>query len=68
MAEGRQARISVWGKNILDDETPQHIIGQGPIIPLNDGNPLTPEVAGYTHSVISWREEPMYGVDLVVEF
>ena len=24
--------------------------------------------AGYTHSVFSWRAEPMYGVDLVFEF
>ena len=34
ISEGRQARVSVWGTNILDDETPQHIIGQGAIIPL----------------------------------
>ena len=70
MSEGRQARVSVWGTNILDDETPQHIIGQGAIIPLDaDFNPVTPPIpAGYTHSVFSWREEPAYGVDLVVEF
>jgi iron complex outermembrane receptor protein len=70
MSEGRQARVSVWGTNILDDETPQHIIGQGAIIPLDaDFNPVTPPIpAGYTHSVISWRAEPMYGVDLVFEF
>jgi iron complex outermembrane recepter protein len=69
MSEDRQARVSVWGTNILDDETPQHIIGQGAIIPLEDGNPLTPVIpAGYTHSVFSWRAEPMYGVDLVFEF
>ena len=62
--------MSVWGTNILDDETPQHIIGQGAIIPLDaDFNPLTPPIpAGYTHSVFSWRAEPMYGVDLVFEF
>ena len=24
--------------------------------------------AGFTHSVFSWRAEPMYGVDLVFEF
>ena len=71
ISEGRQARVSVWGTNILDDETPQHIIGQGAIIPLDaDGNPATPGVipAGFTHSVFSWRAEPMYGVDLVFDF
>jgi len=66
MSEGRQARVSVWGTNILDDETPQHIIGQGAIIPLATQPFPTP--AGYTHSVFSWRAEPMYGVDLVFEF
>jgi iron complex outermembrane receptor protein len=70
MAEGRQARVSVWGKNVLDEEAPQHVIGQGAIIPLDgDFNPLTPPIpAGYTHTVFSWREEPTYGVDLVFEF
>lgn len=70
MSEDRQGRISVWGKNILDDETPQHIIGQGGIIPIDsDGlGPAPAAPAGFTHSVISWREEPLYGVDLVVEF
>jgi iron complex outermembrane receptor protein len=69
LSEGRQMRLSVWGTNILDDETPQHIIGQGAIIPLRDQDPTTPDVpAGYTHSVYSWRGEAEYGVDLVVEF
>jgi len=58
--------VSVWGTNILDDETPQHIIGQGAIIPLDTLQGPVP--AGFTHSVFSWRAEPMYGVDLVFEF
>ena len=66
ISEGRQARVSVWGTNILDDETPQHIIGQGAIIPLQTTQGQVP--AGFTHSVFSWRAEPMYGVDLVFEF
>jgi iron complex outermembrane recepter protein len=66
ISEGRQARVSVWGTNVLDDETPQHIIGQGAIIPLQTQTGVVPE--GYTHSVFSWRAEPMYGVDLVFEF
>ena len=65
-SEGRQGRISIWGKNLTDEENPQHIIAQGAIIPLATVPFPTP--AGFTHSVYSWREEPTYGVDLVVEF
>jgi iron complex outermembrane receptor protein len=67
-SEGRQGRISIWGTNLTDEEAPQHIIAQGAINNLG-ADPNNPAVvAGYTHSVYSWREEPTYGVDLVVEF
>ena len=66
LSEGSQARVAVWGNNILDEEAPQHIIAQGAIIPLATVPFPTP--AGYTHSIFSWREEATYGVDLIFEF
>ena len=52
MSEGRQARVAVWGNNILDEEAPQHIIAQGAIIDL-EANPLTgaPETPAGLHAL-----------------
>jgi iron complex outermembrane receptor protein len=66
MTEKRKAQISVWGKNVTGDEAPQHVIGQGAIIPLQ--GQFGPIPAGFTHTVYSWREDPTYGVDLSINF
>jgi iron complex outermembrane receptor protein len=58
-------RLSLWGKNILDKQYPQHVIGQGgaPFIPI-PGQPLT----GYTYQAVAWAPRALYGVQFQYGF
>jgi iron complex outermembrane receptor protein len=57
-----QFRFSVWGKNILDKEYPQQVIGMG-------GPIATPTAAaGYYGQTRIWSEPPSYGIDIHYEY
>ena len=58
-------RLSLWGKNILDKQYAQHVIGEGgaPFIPIA-GQPLT----GYTYQAVAWAPKAMYGAQFQYGF
>jgi len=76
---GKQTmRISLWAKNVLDKQYPEHVIGQGSILPLctatapgsgvcAPGSIMTPPV-GYTYQAIAYGPHPLYGVQFQYGF
>lgn len=63
LPEGRSARISLWGKNVLDEKYPVHVIpsGDGPV-------PQAGAIAGFYGQAVAWAEPATYGISLSFEF
>jgi iron complex outermembrane receptor protein len=62
LPRGDNAKVSLWGRNILNKEYPVQVIGLGNGI-------ATPGVAaGYTQSAKIWAPPPSYGIELVYEY
>jgi iron complex outermembrane recepter protein len=61
-----QFKFSVWGKNILDKEYPQQVIGMGGPIDVNTIN--GPVAGGYYGQTRIWSEPPSYGIDIHYEY
>jgi len=65
-------RLSVWGKNILNKDYAQHIIGGGaaPYISVPNSTPGGPNVpaSGYTYAATAWAPKAMFGVQFQYGF
>lgn len=49
---GRELAISLWGKNILDEDHPGFVIGFGSVI------------TGYSAQALSYGDPAAYGIDV----
>ncbi|MBA6412228.1 TonB-dependent receptor [Parahaliea sp. F7430] len=63
LPRGDTATVALWGRNILDKEYRQHVIGTGG---ASVATPLGP--AGFTFTAASWAEPATYGIDLVYQY
>jgi hypothetical protein len=66
-------KLSVWGKNILNKDYQEHVIGQGaaPFVPVPNtsgvGPPIIP-VTGYTYQATAWAPKAMFGAQFQYGF
>jgi iron complex outermembrane receptor protein len=67
----RTASLSLWGKNITNEKYPEHVVGEGPIIPLCTATapgsgvcaPSSQMIAaGYTYQAVAWAPKAVFGV------
>ncbi|MBV6424709.1 MAG: Vitamin B12 transporter BtuB [Steroidobacteraceae bacterium] len=59
----QRLRVSLWGKNVLDEKYPVHVIpsGDGPV-------PEGGAIAGFYGQAIAWAEPATYGINLSFEY
>jgi iron complex outermembrane receptor protein len=63
LPNNKRLRASLWAQNVTGLHYMQHVIGQGPFLPL-PGSP----VPGFTYQSIAWAPRPLYGVDFSYGF
>ncbi|MBK7251873.1 MAG: TonB-dependent receptor [Gammaproteobacteria bacterium] len=63
LQHGQRARVSLWGRNILDKKYPLQVIpqGDGPV-------PVGGAISGYYAEAAAWAEPATYGINLSYEY
>jgi hypothetical protein len=63
MANGQRLKISLWGRNLLNNKSALWVNGYGSIVRVS------PAPAGYTGSIIvGWQEPLEFGISATYEF
>jgi len=63
-----KVKISIWGKNLLNKDYPQQVIGLGNSISTQDPNTGVVTQAGYVSQAKIWAEPASYGIDVSYQY
>jgi iron complex outermembrane receptor protein len=68
LPNNKRLRVSAWGRNVTDLHYLQHIIAQGPFLPVPGATPGSVQPPGYTYQSLAWAPPPLWGVDFSYGF